>query len=293
MTPPPAEAVPAPASRALAFVQARAQGGPLDRSSRVTLHFHPDRDFGGVSVLASMLRDGSYRSQFETGTSNGGLTAHPGGDRWRWESRMFGGVYDDAPASARPVYGSLNFRGRPHGGSPRFGSAFFRLRESALSRATFCYPDSFLNPVNFGTAERSGLTHIAAADHKDFLDDYVEAHVHGGILLARDAEALVLDPCFRGTAVEEIARRLPCPVEWHPGFVLSVDAVRRYPDFKTPEAVALAERIAGPGGVLDARILGETALTGQDDPQTVKYVWHYIARFGVPAGRAVDSRQRS
>jgi hypothetical protein len=118
----------------------------------------------------------------------------------------------------------------------------------------------------------------------------VEAHVHGGVLLARDAEALVLDPCFRGTAVGETARRLPCAVEWHPGFVLSIDEVRRRPDFKTPQAVALAERIAGPDGLLDARILGEAALAGQDDPQTVKYVWHYIARFGVPAESAANPR---
>jgi hypothetical protein len=275
---------------ALAFVQARSEGGPLDLSWRISLHFHPDRDFGGMSVLASMLRDGAYRSQFETGTSNGGLTARPGGDRWHWESRLFGGAYDDAPVTARPVYGSLNFRGRPHGGSPRFGSAFFRLRKSALDRATFCYPDSFTNPVNFGTAERSQVTELASADHLDFLDDYVEAHVHGGVLLARDAEALVLDPCFRGTAVGETARRLPCAVEWHPGFVLSIDEVRRRPDFKTPQAVALAERIAGPDGLLDARILGEAALAGQDDPQTVKYVWHYIARFGVPAESAANPR---
>jgi len=283
---PPAHTAPSPAEVALAFVKARSAGGSLDRSARITLHFHPDRDFGGVSVLASMLRDGVYRSQFETGTSNGGLTAFAGGDRWRWENRMFGGAYDDAPSAARPVYGSLNFRGRPHGGSPRFGSAFFRLRESAIDRASFCYPDSFLNPVNFGTAERSQVTALAAADSRDLLDDYVEAHVHGGVLLARDVEALVLDPCFRETAVEETARQLPCTVEWHPGFVLSIDDVRRYPDFKTPEAVALALRVAGPDGLLDARMLGETALTGQDDPQTVKYVWHYIARFGVPAGSA-------
>jgi hypothetical protein len=275
---------------ALAFVNERSAGGPLDRGARITLHFHPDRHFGGTTVLASLLRDGRYRSQFETRTSNGGLTAHPGGDRWHWESRLFGAAYDDAPVSARPVYGSLNFRGRPHGGSPRFGSAFFRLREPTLDRATFCYPDSSTDPVNFGTAKRSLLTHIASADGRDYLDDYVEAHVHGGVLLAQDAEALVLDPCFRGTAVEETARRLPCAVEWHPGFVLSMDDVRRYPDFKTPEAVALAERIAGPDGLLDARMLGETALTGRDDPQTLKYVWHYIARFGAPAGSAADPR---
>jgi hypothetical protein len=32
-------------------------------------------------------------------------TAHPGGDRWLWESRIFAGTYDDAPAADRPKYG--------------------------------------------------------------------------------------------------------------------------------------------------------------------------------------------
>ncbi|WP_406319892.1 DUF3626 domain-containing protein [Streptosporangium sp. NBC_01639] len=26
------------------------------------------------------------------------MTAHPGGDRWRWESRIFGSAYDDVSA---------------------------------------------------------------------------------------------------------------------------------------------------------------------------------------------------
>ena len=93
-----------------------------------------------------MARDGVYRSQFETGTSNGGLTAHPGGDRWRWESRIFAGAYDDGSAAARPKYGSLNFRRRLAGGSPRFGSAYLRLAGHTLARTTFCYPDSVFEP---------------------------------------------------------------------------------------------------------------------------------------------------
>jgi hypothetical protein len=277
---------PSPALAAVAYVRERSAGPPLGRRARITVHFHPDRDFRGVSVLESLLRDGVYRSQFETGTSNGGLIAHPGGDRWRWESRMFGGAYDSAPAAVRPVYGALNFRDRVNGGSPRFGSAFLRLREPVLDRATFCFPDSSTDPVDFGTADRAGVVAVAADGARDFLDDYVEAHVHGGVRLDADAGALVLDPCFRGTHVEELARRLPCPVEWHRGFVLDIEEVRRRPDFKTPEAVALAERLAADRGLLDARLLGEAAATGRHDPQTVKYVWHYIARFGRPAGSA-------
>jgi hypothetical protein len=64
----------------------------------VTLNFHPDRLVSGMPILAAMARDGAYRSQFETGTSNGGLTAHPGGDRWRWESRIFAAACDRASA---------------------------------------------------------------------------------------------------------------------------------------------------------------------------------------------------
>ena len=91
-----------PAAHALAHVAARSHGAPLHPDWRVTLNFHPDRLHAGVPLLAAMAADGVYRSQFETGTSNGGLTAHPGGDRWHWESRMFGQAYDAAPPADRP-----------------------------------------------------------------------------------------------------------------------------------------------------------------------------------------------
>src|SRR5690348_4588051 len=161
---------------AIAHVAALADGGPADPAWRVTLQFHPDRLAGGVPILRRMAADGIYRSQFETGTSNGGLTAYPGGDRWRWESRMFGGAYDDGPAAARPKYAALNFRRRLVGGAPRFGSAHLRLAVSTVARTTFCYPDSVLEPERFGVAGRvSALTAMAATDGRDPLDDYVEA----------------------------------------------------------------------------------------------------------------------
>jgi hypothetical protein len=106
--------------KALKHVAAVADGSPADPTWRVTLHFHPDRlTTGGMPILEGIAGDGVYRSQFETGTSNGGLTAYPGGDRWRWESRIFGGAYDDSPPASRPKYGSLNFRRRGVGGSAR------------------------------------------------------------------------------------------------------------------------------------------------------------------------------
>lgn len=67
---------------AIDFVRRQSAGGPLDPGLRVTLNFHPDRLHDGVPILQRMREEGVYRSQFETGTSNGGLTAHAGGARW-------------------------------------------------------------------------------------------------------------------------------------------------------------------------------------------------------------------
>jgi hypothetical protein len=274
-----------PQDRAVAYVASLATGEPVDPSYRVTLHFHPDRLVGGPGgphILEMMARDGRYRSQFETGTSNGGLTAHEGGDRWLWESRIFASAYDTAPPADRPKYGSLNFRHRTVGGSPRFGSAHLRASARTLARTTFCYPDSYLEPAHFGVATKvSTLVAMAEADDLDPLDDYVEAHVHGPLDLARDVEALVLDPCYRGTAVESLAGKLGCPVEWHGGFRLTVDEMRRHPDYRGPEFVRLGEEIAR-DGVLDPAVIGDASRTGRYDEQSLKRVWHYVARFGSP-----------
>jgi hypothetical protein len=247
----------------------------------VTLNFHPDRLVRGRPILLALAEVGLYHSQFVTGTSNGGLTAYPGGDRWRWESRIFGGAYDDAPDHERPVYGALNFRRKPVGGSPRFGSAHFRLTADTLPRSTFCYPDSVFVPAAFGVAASMSLIELAEADDRDALDDYIEAQVHGAVRLDQHVEGLVLDPSYRGTAVEAEAHRLPCPVEWHPGFGLAVEELRRHPDYRGQEYVDLGTEIAVDGH-LDPRVVGDAARTGRYDEQALKRVWHYVARFGAP-----------
>lgn len=279
--------------RAVAQVAARSTGEPLDRALRVTLNFHPDRRAKGATVLQGLAIHGVYRSQFETGTSNGGMTAYPGGDRWRWEQRVFNGAYDDAPQFHRPKYGALNFRHRSIGGAPRFGSAHFRLSEPVMDRTTFCFPDSVFEPDNFGVAERFDLITMAdqfaavpRTDHDEAtvsgaLDDYIEAHVHGPILLNRDVEALVLDPSFRGTAVEEQAHSLGVSVEWHEGRVLDLAELERHPQFRGPDIANVARRVAQ-DGTLDPRIIGEAVEKGAEGAQDLKKVWHYVARFGSP-----------
>jgi hypothetical protein len=265
--------------RALAHVRGLSVGPALDPTLRVTLNFHPDRLVRGVPLLQVMTRDGVYRSQFETGTSNGGLTARVGGERWRWESRIFAGAYDDAEPSLRPKYGALDLHRRGYGAAPRFGSAHVRLAAQALERTTFCFPDSVFEPEHFGTATAFGLGDVADAADLDLLDDYVEAQVHGVVDLARDVEAVVLDPGYRGTDVEADARRIGPPVEWHPGYRLDVGTLRAHRDFRGPDIVALGESLAEEG-VVTPQVIGAAARSGRHDEQALKRVWHYVARFG-------------
>ena len=222
-----------------------------------------------------MLETGEYRSQFATGISNGGLTAFAGGDRYLWESRLFGGRYDRGPDRERPVYGAVDL-GDSRGPAPRFGSAFVRLRPEVSERATFCYPDSVFEPeLVVDAAGASELVTRVRDDAVDALDRYVEAHVHGGVVFQRDVETLVLDSCFRGGEIETAARELGCDVDFHEGFVLqTADADAEY---RGEAAARLARQL---GERLTPRDIGAAARSDVYDRQQLKYVWHLLARFG-------------
>ncbi len=272
-------------SQALAHVAQLSRGWPVDRTLRVTFNFHPDRVVGGRPILLAMAADGLYRSQFETRTSNGGLTAFPGGDRWLWESQIFGGWYNGVDPSLRPKYGALNHRRRTVGGAPRFGSAHFRLAEHTLDRTSFCFPDSVFEPEHFGVASRCELPALADASGRDVLDDYVEAHVHGVVDLEEDVEALVLDPSYRGTVVEAQARQLPCPIEWHDGFRLTTARLKELSRIGDPRFASTLPYVHGglslaKGGFLTPEVIGEAARAGRHPEAALKRVWLVLARFG-------------
>ncbi len=183
------------------------------------------------------------------------------------------------------MYGALD-RGSPYGGSPRFGSAYLRLRPEVTDRATFCFPDSFLEPTDIGGPDL--LPHLVAlceAADLDDLDRYVEAHVHGGVRLDTDVEALVLDPCFRDGPVHAAADRLGCAVEWHPGFRVATAGLPD--DYRGPEVTALARSL---GDVLVPSVIGDAARAGGHDPQALKRVWHLLARFGRTAAPRLRPR---
>jgi hypothetical protein len=112
---------------------------------RVMLHFHPDRLCkSGHSVVRGLLRDGVYKSQFETGLSSGSVSAFPGGLRDEWERVLFGGAYHqpDVSLAERPVYGSLELVRHADGPSPRFGSCYLVLKREVSRRCSFTYGGS-------------------------------------------------------------------------------------------------------------------------------------------------------
>lgn len=250
---------------------------------RVTINFHPD--WGSTPALPGIVAGGRYLSQFETGTSAGGLTAVDGGDRWRWEHRLFEGRYDGAAPQDRPNYGGLDRYLSPYGACPRFGSAVLVLAPHVHPRCTFCYPDSVFEPESVvGPDQSEGL--IREADHAwragavDALDDYIEAQVHGGVRVATDVAAVILDPSFRSGAVQEAAQGLGVPVLFHPGYVLREEDLRGVsPAYRGSEPLALIAGLASGGPVTPAR-LAPLSRERKLHPQQVKYAWHLLARFG-------------
>ncbi len=125
-------------------------GGTL-HSPSAPASFHPDRLLAdGRSVAESLAADGRYRSQYETGLSNGSRTAHPGGLRDEWKLRLFGGAYGTAAAVLD----------HPDGGAPH--ATHTRTRPDASRRNL-----------------RSCLRDADVVEHQEFGRGGVSDHVRG------------------------------------------------------------------------------------------------------------------
>lgn len=267
--------------QAVETIRVKSVGQPEDLQHEITINFHPDRYTSeGLPLLIALANSQYLKSQFETGTSNGGLSAYVGGARWKWEQRVFEGVYDSCAPEERPKYGALNYKQLNTGASPRFGSAFFRLKPHILKRTTFCYPDSHLEPDDFATSEHlTPLIALADSGTPDALDAYIEAQIHGAINLQQDVAAIVLDPVFRNTKIELQAQQLPIETQWHAGFELNTSVIAQHSAYRGRETVELAKGIAI-NDKLDPQILGIAVNELGYDQQAIKKVWHYLARFG-------------
>jgi hypothetical protein len=126
------------------------------------------------------------------------------------------------------------------------------------------------------------------------LDHFVEAQVHGDVLLGRDVEELVADPSFRdsdtGRDLEAMSTKYKFPLRWHQGFRMQVVDVPM--DFRGSTMSSLAARVARDGFV-DAEAIGRGVRELSRDPrawkergtyaevvQELKLLWHVLVRFG-------------
>ncbi|NUR50458.1 MAG: DUF3626 domain-containing protein [Hamadaea sp.] len=299
--------------------------GLIRAHGRVTLNFHPDRiATGGLTVAEALAADGRYRSQYETGISNGSRSAFLGGDRDGWELSLFGAAYhgDGVLSAERPKYGALNLGGYADGAAPRFGSCHVRLRPEVNDRCTFTFHDSHLGPADIGTMaafepllagyveDGRSLSVVRDLPGAGFdptavgrvLDDYLEAQVHGVVDLATDAEAIVADPSFQGTPTEaalaKAAADAGIELVWHTGFILSPSDMDD--EFRGPEAPPFAAAVCARYGAerFDAELVGRAAQSLVRTPeswadfgpelevlQLIKYLWHTLVAFGRPYER--------
>ncbi|KAE9364105.1 hypothetical protein N431DRAFT_432193 [Stipitochalara longipes BDJ] len=267
----------------------------IRQHASVVLHFHPDRPVGLRTVAKGLLEDGIYKSQFETGISNGSVSAHLGGDRDEWERLLFNGAYNGVEAIHRPKYGALDLMRNSDGPAPRFGSCFFVLKPEVSTRSTFTFGGSQADPKYRGTLNelhailsasfQECFTHDFALGVSNIrpsqlmerilnlgvpsqvqvspsrnLDHFVEAQVHGDITLDHDILELVADPSFRncdiGQDLEAMSIRYNFPLRWHQGFHMQATNVPM--DFRGPSMPFLALRVAR-DGVIDAKAIGTGA----------------------------------
>lgn len=288
------------------------------------------------SVAQALLEQGIYKSQFETLISNGSVSAYPGGARDLWEKKMFGGAYqlDGVTNSQRPKYGALDLMLHPDGPAPRFGSCYFLLSPMVSYRCTYTYLDSHQDPKEKGTygefddilsaifkdaffrndaigeknlTPRILIEHLLYNLEQPFkdpskrvsnrnLNHYIEAQVHGDIILSNDVEVLVVDPSFKGTYIgdvlEQISLKYSIELYWHMGFAMRVEEIPS--DFRGPTMPSLAKRIAR-NDYIDASVVGAAVNDLKRNPalwsdrgfyeevlQELKYMWHILVRFGNP-----------
>ena len=160
------------------------------------------------SALETILKDGRFKSQFETGTSRGLLDE---GVRKSVEKSLLG-VADDIPLNQRPIYGyasssETGFVGlNPTTELDAYGHIAVKLKRSTRNRTSMLFDDSFnvsiSTPSDFTSPSVRSLEISKADDIKKVLRQqnvdtvldniYTEVHIHRGVSIG-DIEEIVFD----------------------------------------------------------------------------------------------------
>lgn len=141
--------------------------------------------------LDSILREGRFKTQFETGNSAGAFSP---GFRAEAEEKMFGYHRTNLPVEKRPVYGYLETTGpKPaYSGESSYGEVKFVMKEEVRDRATVVWEDSLgsaakpspvksVEPYSFeGRAYASNASERLPAVGEAGVP-YTEVQYHGGL----------------------------------------------------------------------------------------------------------------
>jgi SPP1 gp7 family putative phage head morphogenesis protein len=161
------------------------------------------------ATLESILDSGSFKNQFDTGTSGGALNT----TSRRGSENALMGISKESPGKDRPVYGYIDRD--PHGGMggpsnvDQYGKVAIKMKSNVKDKSTFTLGDS-LDMSAGGTVQRTVATPVSNPGHRsvpyDFgiedpidlierdkhkdLFGYMEAQIHGETTLDHIEEVI-------------------------------------------------------------------------------------------------------
>jgi SPP1 gp7 family putative phage head morphogenesis protein len=154
------------------------------REAKVSIQISPTN-------LDSVLNDGRFLSQFESGTSGGIKDAYK---RKRLEAQSFGIRFDEDYAN-RPIYGHLELNGRSNSNVEQYGSARVVLKDDVRQRTTYVTEDSLTSGFTPSPLTRPNVGTIQFDTDgfpPSYGTGYVETQVFGGVSID-DIQEVVFD----------------------------------------------------------------------------------------------------
>lgn len=167
------------------------------------------------SHMKFFIDDTHYRSLFEIGVSGGSNSVIC---RSKWETNLFGGLYDNCDPKDRVKYGVINLLNAKSGvnNAHIYGKCHFILKKNTRNRITMTHGDSCIMQYHLGNYKyfEHILYYLPDSVLKIVLSDfrkgvcqqvnyaYIEFQLHGDLRFDRDIEELVVplaskdDPCF-------------------------------------------------------------------------------------------------
>jgi len=139
--------------------------------------------------LSKVMKDGRFKTQFETGTS-GGLKDL---DIRRYEELRRFGVPVDADDRLRPIYGHIQNSSRVNTTVDQYGSARVVLKQEVKERATYTTQDSLASQDIPFPVTQPNTDYVRVDKWKwppDYGQNYVETQIHGGLSIDDIAEVI-------------------------------------------------------------------------------------------------------